>query len=77
VAALKPDSTVAADARGAGQFELKGLPAGLYRLTAFRDLNGDGVRQPGEPQGAFPNPVEITPGRRVEGIDWPLVEPAQ
>jgi hypothetical protein len=75
VTALKPDSTVAADARGTGPFELKGLAAGIYRLSAFRDLNADGVRQAGEPGGEFPHPVELLPGRRVEGIDWSVGAP--
>lgn len=73
VTAIRPDSTTAADVRGAGPFELTGLDAGLYRLTAFRDLSGDGVRQPDEPAGDFPHAVELGPGRRLTGVDWEIV----
>ena len=73
VTAIRPDSTTAADVRGAGSFQLTDLAAGLYRLTAFRDLSGDGARQPDEPAGDFPHPVELGPGRRLTGVDWEIV----
>lgn len=77
VSALRPDSTTAADVSGTGAFELTGLVAGLYHLTAFRDLNGDGIRQPDEPAGEFPHPVEVGPGRRVSGVDWEIAVAAE
>lgn len=73
VTAIRPDSTIAGETRAAGPFELVGLDAGLYRLTAFRDLSGDGARQADEPTGDYPHAVELAPGRRVTGIDWEIV----
>jgi uncharacterized protein (DUF2141 family) len=73
VSAVRPDSTTAGEVRGTGTFQLTGLAPGFYRLSAFRDLSGDGVPQTDEPAGVFPQAVELLPGRRVTGIDWEII----
>jgi hypothetical protein len=72
VTVLAADSTVAGEARCSGAFTISELAAGTYRLTAFRDLDGDGRWQAGEPRGDLPLPVELLPGRRLEELDWEI-----
>jgi len=71
-ASAEADSTASADTRTTGAYALSGLAPGIYRVTAFRDLDGDGERDPGEPSGSFLTPVEVGPGRRVDGVNFPL-----
>ncbi len=66
------DTIAAAEVRSRGPFDLAELPPGLYRLQAFRDLNGNGQREATEPQGTFPALIELLPGRIVEGADMRL-----
>lgn len=66
------DTLVAGESRSRGAFEIEELPPGDYRLTAFRDANGNGARDGGERRGAFPYPVEVRPGRAVSGVAWSI-----
>ncbi len=66
------DTIAAAEVRSRGPFDLAELPPGLYRLQAFRDLNGNGQREATEPRGTFPALIELLPGRIVEGADMQL-----
>jgi len=54
------------------KYNARSLPPGTYRLEAFRDLNGNKLLDADEPQGRFAFPVELAPGRVVEGIDIEL-----
>ncbi len=72
LARAEADSAAAGETRTTRVFELSGLAPGIYRVSAFRDLDGDEEQDPGEPAGVFATPVEIGPGRRVEGVDLPL-----
>lgn len=76
LAAADGDTSSAADTRTVGSYELSGVPPGIYRISAFRDLNGDDEQGSEEPRGAFLAPVEVGPGRRVAGVDFPLVVPS-
>ena len=69
------DTISAAEIRTQGRYEITNLPAGIYGLKAFRDLNGNGVEEETEPRGAFPQPIELLPGRTVEDIEIDLCEP--
>ncbi len=53
-------------------FRLTDLPAGVYRLRAYRDLNGSGAQDPAEPAGTFAYPVELLPGRTIEGLEFEI-----
>jgi hypothetical protein len=67
--------TAAAETRAAGPFELTDLSPGDYRLSAFRDLNGNGAYDAGEPAGRFPYAVGVRPGRKVTGAEWSIGSP--
>ncbi|MBD3237115.1 MAG: hypothetical protein GF330_10450 [Candidatus Eisenbacteria bacterium] len=64
--------TLVAESRTRGSFEISAVPPGIYRLRAFRDANGNGVRDAGERSAPFPFPLEVRPGREVGGADWSL-----
>jgi hypothetical protein len=67
-----PDSLPLAEVRCLGEFRLSGLASGLYRLRAYRDLDGDGRRSREEPQGDFPFVIELKPGRELTALEWTL-----
>ena len=69
VSAVAADGTVAAEVRTPGAFRMEELPAGAYTVQAFRDLNGDAVRQPEEPFGRMSETVVLKPGRTLEGLE--------
>ncbi|MCK4305802.1 MAG: Ig-like domain-containing protein [Candidatus Eisenbacteria sp.] len=71
------DTTAADEVRTQGAYEISGLDSGLYRLQAFRDINGNGRRDEQEPHDTFPSLVELLPGRRVEGVDLELREESE
>ncbi|MCZ7639963.1 MAG: LamG domain-containing protein [Verrucomicrobia bacterium] len=57
-----------------GPYEIAGLPDGPgYTVTAFRDVNGNGHRDPTEPFGAFASNPFTLAGTRT-GVDMGLVE---
>ena len=66
------DSTITADVRTTGAFTIEGLAPGRYAVQAFRDMSGDGVRQPKEPWGRLAEPVDVKPGRAASGISIPI-----
>jgi len=70
--AAEGDSLPVAEVRSLGDFRVGALAPGIYRLEAYRDLDGDGRRGAGEPYGAFPLPVELKPGREIIGLTWTL-----
>ena len=49
-----------------GEFTLKGLRPAVYRLEAFRDLNGDKAASVDEEPVAFVDSVEVKPGRTAD-----------
>lgn len=65
-------------------FQFTGLADGTYYVRAFRDANGNAVRDPGEPVGAFgasvssPTAVAITGGvsSRPQGVPVTMTDPA-
>jgi uncharacterized protein (DUF2141 family) len=65
-------------------FQFSGLADGAYYVRAFRDANGNTVRDSGEPVGAFgssvssPTAVSITGGvsSRPQGISVTMTDPA-
>jgi uncharacterized protein (DUF2141 family) len=59
------DSTnfVQTDASADGKFTLKGVKPGVYRIEAFRDLNGNKTWEPGEEPAAALDDLEVKPGR--------------
>lgn len=61
---LRGDS-VAAEVRGSGSFEFPEVEPGTYRITAFRDVNGNGEADPGEPRTGLAFPIEVLPGRTL------------
>lgn len=73
--AVEGDSLPAAEVSTLEAFRLEDLAPGLYRLRAYRDLDGDGRAGPAEPAGEFPLPVELRPGRVIEGLEWGLGSP--
>lgn len=52
-----------------GAYTMEGVPGGRYTLSAFRDRNGNGLWDPGEPYGAWPGILEVRPGLETEGAD--------
>jgi hypothetical protein len=66
------DTVPAGEASGTGPYQLSGLSPGVYRIEAFRDLDGNGDPGPDEPRGRFATYVELGPGRRVEGVSFPI-----
>ncbi len=62
------DTLAREEVRARGDFSLRGLDPGLYRIRAFRDIDGNGRQGSGEPQGVFAPWVELLPGRHVEEI---------
>ena len=72
-AASTADSSVSADVRTTGAFLIEGLPPGLYRVEAFRDMSGDARRQPDEPYGRLAEPVALKPGHVRDGIVVPIL----
>jgi len=69
------DTLAVDEVRTLGEFELRNVVPGIYRLTAYRDLSGDATDDPDEPQGEFAHPVELLPGRVVSGIEIELKLP--
>jgi hypothetical protein len=59
---------VAAEVRGSGSFEFREVPAGIYRITAFRDANGNGDPDLEEPRAGYPFPIEVLPGRTLKDL---------
>jgi uncharacterized protein (DUF2141 family) len=79
------DSPVAQSTRATpGFFSFPGLPDGVYTLRAFRDVNGNLVRDLGEPTGQFgfsassPTPVVVAGGFTVPagGLNLTMSDPA-
>ncbi len=66
------DTSLVSEARGKGPFEFRDIPPGRYEIRGFRDLNGNGLPDPDEPSGAYPDSVALRPGRTLEGLDFPL-----
>lgn len=66
------DSLAGEEVRTAGSFSFGGLDPGFYRISAFRDLDGNGRLDPAEPRGAFPSLIELRPGRKVSGVNFDL-----
>jgi uncharacterized protein (DUF2141 family) len=60
---------------GPGTYTITGLPLGTgYSLTAFKDVNGDAIRQSSEPFGTYSgNPFTLTGDK--SGVDLTLTEP--
>ncbi len=60
---------------GPGPYTITGMPGGSgYSVTAFMDVNGDSVRQFGEPSGSHPgNPLTLSGS--LSGVDITLTEP--
>lgn len=52
-----------------GVYTLEEVPGGRYTLSAFRDSNGNGLWDPGEPYGAWPGVLEVSPGLETGGVD--------
>ncbi len=71
-AVAEGDSIPTAETRTQGPYELSGVPIGLYRIEAFRDLDENGRREADEPYGRFGAYIEIEPGRRVEGVSFSI-----
>jgi hypothetical protein len=67
------DTSLVAESRGTGAFEFRDVPPGTYRLRGFRDRNGNGIADPGEPTGAVPDSIIVLPGRTVDRLDFPLL----
>jgi hypothetical protein len=77
-----PGDTAVVDARRtAASFQFKDLPPGDYLLEAFRDLDGDGLRDPEDPWAALPETLRLEPARSLEELEirlpvaprpWPL-----
>lgn len=67
-----------------GAYAFTGLPDGVYYLRAYRDVDANGVRDPGEPAGQFgfsvssPTPVYVTGGftSPLGGLTIALADPA-
>ncbi len=53
-------------------YEARSLPPGLYRIEAFRDLNNNKSPDQDEPLGHFGFPIELAPGRVIQGVDIEL-----
>jgi hypothetical protein len=66
------DTSLVAEARGKGSYEFRDIVPGAYRIRGFRDGNGNGLADPGELSGAYPDSVRLLPGRTVSGLDFPL-----
>jgi Bacterial Ig-like domain len=65
-------STPVEEVSGDREYVASGVAAGIYRVVAFRDLNGNRERDPEEPAGEFPYPIDLKPGRTMEGVDIEL-----
>ena len=71
------DSIAAAESRTNGSFSFGGLDPGLYRISAFRDLDGDGRLGRHEPRGGFLALIELLAGRKVAGVNFDLHIPTE
>lgn len=60
-----PEGQVLRTADGA-KFSWADVPPGLYRLSAYRDVDRDGTRDEGEPHAEFEHPLEALPLREVD-----------
>jgi len=52
-----------------GDYIVEEITAGRYTVAAFRDRNGNGTWEPGEPYGAFPGVITVYPGLTTEDVD--------
>jgi uncharacterized protein (DUF2141 family) len=46
-------------ANAAGFYRFTNLPDGTYTVSGWIDLNGNGEKDPGEPQGQYPSPIHL------------------
>jgi subtilisin family serine protease len=46
-------------ANAAGFYRFTNLPDGTYTVSGWVDLNGNGEKDPGEPQGQYPSPIHL------------------
>jgi hypothetical protein len=61
--------------QGGPEFEWTDVPSGVYRLRGFRDINGNAVRDAGEPEGAYPFAIEVAPLRAFEDLMFAIELP--
>ena len=47
-------------ADAAGFYRFTNLPDGTYTVSGWVDLNGNGEKDPGEPQGQYPDPIPMS-----------------
>ena len=66
------DTSLVSEARGKESYEFRDVPAGSYEIRGFRDLNGNGLVDPGEPAGGLPDSITLKPGRTAGKLDFPL-----
>jgi hypothetical protein len=52
-----------------GEYTIGEVPPGRYTLSAFRDSNENGIWDPGEPYGAWPGVLEVSPGQETGEVD--------
>ncbi len=52
-----------------GDYLFEAITAGRYTVAAFRDRNGNGAWEPGEPYGAYPGVITVYPGLTTEEVD--------
>ncbi|MCA9730110.1 MAG: Ig-like domain-containing protein [Candidatus Eisenbacteria bacterium] len=60
----------------AAEFRWTDVPPGIYRLRGFRDINANGVRDPGEPEGAYRFAIEVAPLHDLDDLDFSIALPA-
>jgi len=59
---------IAYEGTAAPEFRFTDVAPGIYRLRAFRDVNGDGAPQPDEPQVWYSFALEVRPLRVLDGL---------
>lgn len=69
-----PDSLVAT--AGGPEFRFTDVAPGIYRLSAFRDVDRNATPSPGEARGAFPFALEVLPLRTLDELVVPIEVPA-
>jgi hypothetical protein len=69
---LDQDSTLVEESRGSGAFSFGGVEPGVYRITGFRDLDGDGFPGPEEARGGYSGRIELLPGRQIKDLNFHL-----
>jgi hypothetical protein len=64
---LEGDTTLVRESQEP-RFSWTDVPPGIYRLSGFRDLDGNGRPGPDEPAVSWPHPLELLPLRKLDNL---------